>query len=312
MPHPGHGRRRCAAGADPGRRSTASCPGPSRSCWRARSRSRPAGARIDRALAADRIPVPRRALLSVSDKTGLVDLARGLVAERFELVSTGGTARTLREAGLPVTDVAAVTGFAEMLDGRVKTLHPAIHGGHPRRPPAAPTTGSQLSRRGDRAVRAGRRQPLPVRGRGRSPRHRRRRAHRGDRHRRAGHGPGGGQEPCQRRRSSPIPPTTRPCWRRIGEPGGLPSAAARRRLAVAAFRHTAAYDARIALELGQRLLPAGDDEPPGAPRAVARPVARAALRRETRTSRRRCTRCRAAMPASGHSRAASTSGAASR
>jgi phosphoribosylaminoimidazolecarboxamide formyltransferase/IMP cyclohydrolase len=73
--------------------------------------------------------VPRRALLSVSDKTGLVDLGRRLVARGFELVSTGGTARTLREAGLPVTDVAAVTGFPEMLDGRVKTLHPRIHGG---------------------------------------------------------------------------------------------------------------------------------------------------------------------------------------
>jgi phosphoribosylaminoimidazolecarboxamide formyltransferase/IMP cyclohydrolase len=77
----------------------------------------------------ERAPVPRRALLSVSDKTGLVELARGLVAERFELVSTGGTARALRAAGLPVTDVAAVTGFPEMLDGRVKTLHPRIHAG---------------------------------------------------------------------------------------------------------------------------------------------------------------------------------------
>ncbi|MFL5725583.1 MAG: bifunctional phosphoribosylaminoimidazolecarboxamide formyltransferase/IMP cyclohydrolase [Chloroflexota bacterium] len=75
------------------------------------------------------MPVPRRALLSVSDKTGLTDLARGLVAEGFELVSTGGTARALREAGLTVTDVAAVTGFREMLDGRVKTLHPRIHAG---------------------------------------------------------------------------------------------------------------------------------------------------------------------------------------
>jgi phosphoribosylaminoimidazolecarboxamide formyltransferase / IMP cyclohydrolase len=74
-------------------------------------------------------PTPRRALLSVSDKTGLVDLGRGLVALGFELVSTGGTARTLRDAGLPVTDVAAVTGFPEMLDGRVKTLHPRIHAG---------------------------------------------------------------------------------------------------------------------------------------------------------------------------------------
>ena len=75
------------------------------------------------------VPVPRRALLSVSDKTGLVELGRGLAARGFELVSTGGTARALREAGLPVTDVAAVTGFAEMLDGRVKTLHPRVHGG---------------------------------------------------------------------------------------------------------------------------------------------------------------------------------------
>jgi phosphoribosylaminoimidazolecarboxamide formyltransferase/IMP cyclohydrolase len=75
------------------------------------------------------VPTPRRALLSVSDKTGLVELGQGLVDEGFELVSTGGTARTLREAGLPVTDVAAVTGFGEMLDGRVKTLHPRIHAG---------------------------------------------------------------------------------------------------------------------------------------------------------------------------------------
>ena len=75
------------------------------------------------------LPVPRRALLSVSDKTGLVDLARGLVARGWELVSTGGTARALRDAGLPVADVAAVTGSPEMLDGRVKTLHPRIHGG---------------------------------------------------------------------------------------------------------------------------------------------------------------------------------------
>jgi len=85
--------------------------------------------RIDQARADAQVPVPRRALVSVSDKSGLVELARGLVAERFELVSTGGTARTLRGAGLPVTDVAAVTGLAEMLDGRVKTLHPSIHGG---------------------------------------------------------------------------------------------------------------------------------------------------------------------------------------
>jgi phosphoribosylaminoimidazolecarboxamide formyltransferase/IMP cyclohydrolase len=84
---------------------------------------------VDTAALAERAPQPRRALLSVSDKTGLADLGRGLVARGFELVSTGGTARALREAGLPVTDVAVVTGFAEMLDGRVKTLHPRVHAG---------------------------------------------------------------------------------------------------------------------------------------------------------------------------------------
>src|SRR5713101_10056742 len=70
-----------------------------------------------------------RALLSVSDKTGVVDLGRGLAARGFELVSTGGTARALADAGLAVTSVSALTGFSEMLDGRVKTLHPALHGG---------------------------------------------------------------------------------------------------------------------------------------------------------------------------------------
>ncbi|HVQ27024.1 MAG TPA: bifunctional phosphoribosylaminoimidazolecarboxamide formyltransferase/IMP cyclohydrolase, partial [Planctomycetota bacterium] len=71
----------------------------------------------------------RRALLSVTDKTGIAEFARGLLQRDFELVSTGGTARALRQAGLPVTDVSAVTGFPEMLDGRIKTLHPAVHGG---------------------------------------------------------------------------------------------------------------------------------------------------------------------------------------
>jgi len=77
---------------------------------------------------ATRAPV-RRALLSVSDKSGLVDLARGLDALGVALVSTGGTAAALREAGLAVTDVSALTGFPEIMDGRVKTLHPAVHGG---------------------------------------------------------------------------------------------------------------------------------------------------------------------------------------
>ncbi|HEX5971296.1 MAG TPA: bifunctional phosphoribosylaminoimidazolecarboxamide formyltransferase/IMP cyclohydrolase, partial [Gemmatimonadaceae bacterium] len=70
-----------------------------------------------------------RALLSVSDKSGLTDFARGLHGLGWELLSTGGTARALREAGIPVRDVAEVTRFPEMLDGRVKTLHPRVHGG---------------------------------------------------------------------------------------------------------------------------------------------------------------------------------------
>ncbi len=74
------------------------------------------------------VPV-RRALLSVSDKTGLVDLARGLDALGVTLLSTGGTAKVLRDAALPVTDVSAMTGFPEIMDGRVKTLHPRVHGG---------------------------------------------------------------------------------------------------------------------------------------------------------------------------------------
>jgi phosphoribosylaminoimidazolecarboxamide formyltransferase/IMP cyclohydrolase len=78
----------------------------------------------------------RRALLSVSDKTGLAELARGLADLGWELVSTGGTARALRESGIAVRDVAQVTGFPEILGGRVKTLHPLVH-------------GALLSRRGD-------------------------------------------------------------------------------------------------------------------------------------------------------------------
>src|SRR5687767_12987955 len=70
-----------------------------------------------------------RAILSVSDKSGLIDLARGLAQRGFELVSTGGTARALTDAGLAVRNVSDITGFPEMMDGRVKTLHPKIHGG---------------------------------------------------------------------------------------------------------------------------------------------------------------------------------------
>ena len=70
-----------------------------------------------------------RAILSVSDKTGLIDLVRGLSARGVQLVSTGGTSKAIADAGVPVTNVSDVTGFPEMMDGRVKTLHPKIHGG---------------------------------------------------------------------------------------------------------------------------------------------------------------------------------------
>ena len=70
-----------------------------------------------------------RALLSVSDKTGLVDFARALAGHGIELVSTGGTAKAIADAGLKVRDVSDLTGFPEMMDGRVKTLHPKVHGG---------------------------------------------------------------------------------------------------------------------------------------------------------------------------------------
>ncbi|MCH2094290.1 MAG: bifunctional phosphoribosylaminoimidazolecarboxamide formyltransferase/IMP cyclohydrolase [Rhodobacteraceae bacterium] len=76
----------------------------------------------------DLFPV-RRALISVSDKTGLIDLARALRDRNVEILSTGGSAAALRDAGIAVTDVADVTGFPEMMDGRVKTLHPMVHGG---------------------------------------------------------------------------------------------------------------------------------------------------------------------------------------
>ncbi|MCZ3394214.1 bifunctional phosphoribosylaminoimidazolecarboxamide formyltransferase/IMP cyclohydrolase, partial [Enterococcus faecium] len=71
----------------------------------------------------------KTALLSVSDKTGIVEFARGLVRADFRIVSTGGTKKVLEEAGLSIVSVEAITNFPEMLDGRVKTLHPAIHGG---------------------------------------------------------------------------------------------------------------------------------------------------------------------------------------
>src|SRR5260370_7487929 len=77
----------------------------------------------------ERLRRVRRALLSVSDKSGLVEFARALADQSIELISTGGTRKALAEAGLGVRDISELTGFPEMMDSRVKTLHPKVHGG---------------------------------------------------------------------------------------------------------------------------------------------------------------------------------------
>ena len=219
------------------------------------------------ATGADRaLPMPRRALLSASDKAGLAELGRGLVARGFELVSTGGTARALRDAGLPVTDVSAVTGFAEVLDGRVKTLHPAIHGGvlaDGRRPEhrealvaagiapfelvvvnlypfaaAAEREGTSFDELVEEIDIGG---PALIR--------------------------------AAAKNHASVAVVTSPdryaaILATLDEPGGIPLGL-RAALAVEAFRHTAAYDARIAAELPCRMDAAGIELPPepGLPRS---------------------------------------------
>ncbi|HET7703412.1 MAG TPA: bifunctional phosphoribosylaminoimidazolecarboxamide formyltransferase/IMP cyclohydrolase [Candidatus Limnocylindrales bacterium] len=205
-------------------------------------------------------PSARRALLSVSDKTGLVELGRGLVELGFELVSTGGTARALRDAGLPVTDVAAVTGAPEMLDGRVKTLHPRIHAGiladlrladHRRQLAAAGIEPFgivvvNLYPFSAAAVRPGITpdeliEEIDIGG------------------------PSMVRAAAKNHASVAIvtsPAQYDAVLRSIREHGAVPGAV-RRELAVAAFRHTAAYDARIAEVLPARLaVAAGDDGDP--------------------------------------------------
>ncbi|HEX2626120.1 MAG TPA: bifunctional phosphoribosylaminoimidazolecarboxamide formyltransferase/IMP cyclohydrolase [Candidatus Limnocylindrales bacterium] len=212
-------------------------------------------------------PRPRRALLSVSDKAGLVDFARALISFGFELVSSGGTSRALRDAGLPVTDVSAVTGSAEMLDGRVKTLHPAIHGGilaDQRRPDhrdalraagiapfelvvvnlypftaAAERDGTTFDQLVEEIDIGG---PALIR--------------------------------ASAKNHQSVAIVTSPA-RYDGvvaalEADGAVPLGLRSALAVEAFRHTAAYDARIAAELPCRMLDAGVNLPdePGMPRAA--------------------------------------------
>ena len=212
------------------------------------------------------VPVPRRALLSVSDKTGLVDLGRGLVRLGFELVSTGGTARTLRDAGLPVTDVAAVTGFPEMLDGRVKTLHPRVHAGiladrrladHRRQLAAAAIAPFELVVVNLYPFAAAAERPgigldelveeIDIGG------------------------PSMVRAAAKNHTSVAIvtSPARYPALLAVLEDEGSVPLGLRSALAVDAFRHTAAYDARIAAELPGRMAAAGIDLPdePGLPGA---------------------------------------------
>ena len=107
-------------------------------------------------------PKIERAILSVSDKTGLVDFARELAAGGVELYASGGTRRHLEQAGIPVHEVAAYTGFPEMMDGRLKTLHPKIHGGILARRDR-PDDMAALGRAGHRAVRTGGGESLSLR-----------------------------------------------------------------------------------------------------------------------------------------------------
>ncbi len=146
-----------------------------------------------------------QALISVSDKTGVVELARELAALGVKLLSTGGTAKLLAGAGLAVTEVAEHTGFPEMLDGRVKTLHPTIHGGLLARRDSAEHMAA-IERARDRDDRPAGGQPLSVRGDGREGRLHARRRDREHRHRRAGDGALGGEE---LEATSPSSPTHR-------------------------------------------------------------------------------------------------------
>jgi phosphoribosylaminoimidazolecarboxamide formyltransferase / IMP cyclohydrolase len=209
----------------------------------------------------------RRALLSVSDKAGLVDLGRGLSERGFELVSTGGTAGTLRDAGLEVTDVSAVTGFPEILDGRVKTLHPAIHAGilADRR---RPEHREAIIERGIAPFEVVVVNLYPFAA--------------------AAERPGIGLDELVEEIDIGGPSLVRAAAKNhasvaivtsplrypeilaaLDEPEGIPLGL-RSALAVEAFRHTAAYDARIAAELPCRMDGAGVELPadPGLPRSA--------------------------------------------
>ena len=222
--------------------------------------------RLDAAKADSTLPVPRRALLSASDKTGLVEFATSLVRRSFELVSTGGTARALRAAGLPVTDVSAVTGFAEILDGRVKTLHPAIHAG---------VLADRRRAEHREAVLAGGIAPFELVVVNLYPF-----AAAAEREGTTFDelveeidigGPALIRAAAKNHASVAVvtdPRRYEAILAALDEPGGI-SLGLRSALAIEAFRHTAAYDARIAAELPCRMDDAGVELPPepGLPRS---------------------------------------------
>ena len=243
-----------------------------------------------------------RALISVSDKTGVVEFARALAGYGIELVSTGGTRKALSDAGLQVLDVGELTGFPEMMDGRVKTLHPAVHGG------LLAVRGNAAARRGDaRARHPADRSPggqsLSVRG-DRRARRRLCRLHREHRHRRPGDDPRRGQEPCRCRRVVDAGDYAA-VLDELAQHGGMTTLALRRRLAAKAFARTAAYDAAIANWFAGELARRRARLP-----RLRRPADReACATARTRTSRRRsiARRMRAsASPPRGRCRASSS------
>ncbi len=203
----------------------------------------------------------QRALISVSDKTGLVDFARALAARGVEILSTGGTARLLAEQGIPVTEVSDFTGFPEMMDGRVKTLHPRIHGGI-------------LGRRGldDQVMRDHAIQPIdlvvvnlyPFEQTVARPGLRSADRDREHRHRRPDHAARGGEEPCERHRRGRCRRLRAGARGDRAEHGGV-SEATRFDLAVKVFEHTARYDGAIANYLGARAETERRDRPSRAP-----------------------------------------------
>ncbi len=179
----------------------------------------------------DRMPI---ALLSVYDKTGIVELASGLHQLGWTIVSSGGTAKAVLAAGVPAIDVADLTGVPAILDHRVVTLHPKVHGGSARRSDQARAPGRH-GRVRHPADRSRGREPLPVR---RQP------EHRADRHRWSGDGACRGEEPCARRGGRDPVRLRRRARRGAGR--GRSRRATRRRLARDAFVTIAAYDAAIA------------------------------------------------------------------